>query len=127
MSSGQKEEFAASAQGESGHYAVEISFPTSGAWDWSIDAFEGEHAMPRIEVQAATPQAESMALNADINVAPQAASDQVVRPDPVSDSSLAPVERRLALGLGAGGIAVLAAAGLLAVRASRTAPAPGRS
>jgi hypothetical protein len=118
VSSGQKEEFAASAQGESGHYVAEVSFPTSGAWNWSINVFEGEHAMPQIEVQAVTPQAKSVMSDVmsgvEINSPPQVTSDQFAQSNPDFGSAPAPVERRLALGLGAGGIAVLTAAGLLA-------------
>jgi mono/diheme cytochrome c family protein len=40
----------AKPEGETGHYAATLTFPTKGNWNWSIQAFSMEQAMPVLSV-----------------------------------------------------------------------------
>jgi len=42
----------AKPEGETGHYAVTLTFPADGNWTWSIRAFSMEQAMPALSVAA---------------------------------------------------------------------------
>ena len=42
----------AEAQGAPGHYAATITFPSEGRWNWSIQAFSMDQAMPVLDVSA---------------------------------------------------------------------------
>jgi len=42
----------AKPEGETGHYAATLTFPTEGSWNWSIQAFSMEQAMPLLSVAA---------------------------------------------------------------------------
>jgi len=42
----------AKPEGETGHYAATLTFPTEGNWNWSIQAFSMEQAMPVLSVAA---------------------------------------------------------------------------
>ena len=42
----------AEPDGEPGHYAATLTFPTEGNWNWSIRAFSMEQAMPALSVAA---------------------------------------------------------------------------
>jgi hypothetical protein len=41
---------AADPQGEIGHYAATLAFPSPGKWDWSIQAFSMDQPMPPLSV-----------------------------------------------------------------------------
>jgi len=43
----------AKAQGDIGHYAVALTFPSTGTWNWTIDAFSFAQPMPPLTVVAA--------------------------------------------------------------------------
>lgn len=45
----------AQPQGNPGHYVAEVTFPQPGQWDWSVQAFTMEEAMPALNVLAAVP------------------------------------------------------------------------
>jgi cytochrome c2 len=49
------ERFVAHAQpeGETGHYSAVFSFPSTGTWEWSIQAFSMDQPMPPLYVSAA--------------------------------------------------------------------------
>ncbi len=51
----------AKAQGETGHYTATLTFPQSGEWEWSIQAFTGNQPMPPLSVIAAPATAQSKA------------------------------------------------------------------
>jgi cytochrome c2 len=40
----------ASPEGETGHYAASLNFPSGGSWDWSIEAFTMNQSMPALKV-----------------------------------------------------------------------------
>jgi len=42
----------AKPEGETGHYAATLTFPAEGSWNWSIQAFSMELAMPMLSVAA---------------------------------------------------------------------------
>ena len=42
----------AKPEGETGHYAATLTFPAEGSWNWSIQAFSMELAMPALSVVA---------------------------------------------------------------------------
>jgi len=42
----------AKPEGETGHYAAILTFPTEGNWNWSVQAFSMEQAMPVLSVAA---------------------------------------------------------------------------
>ena len=44
----------AEPEGEPGHYTATLSFPTEGEWQWSIQAFSMDQAMPVLSVAPAT-------------------------------------------------------------------------
>ncbi|MGW8143930.1 MAG: c-type cytochrome [Anaerolineales bacterium] len=37
---------------DAGVYAAEVVFPLAGQWQWSIEAFEGKHPMPPLEISS---------------------------------------------------------------------------
>lgn len=165
--SGEKVEVVASGQGERGHYVADLTFPSSGTWNWSINAFGADHAMPPLEVlPAATAQfveangggtnaidganVTSGSLAGAVSIDQLASNDKsadtgetsaidesastgeparIDDPAGVAESSTVavgtPVQRRLALGLGAAGLALLAA-GFLGALVMRRAPIPAR-
>jgi cytochrome c2 len=45
----------AQPQGDPGHYVAKVMFPQPGQWDWSIQAFTMDEAMPALNVLAAVP------------------------------------------------------------------------
>ncbi|MBM2851198.1 MAG: hypothetical protein HW418_4140 [Anaerolineales bacterium] len=50
----------AKAEGAIGHYTAEVTFPSGGTWDWSIDAFGfAPQPMPRLTVLGAAPAVSS--------------------------------------------------------------------
>jgi len=50
----------AKAEGATGHYTAEVTFPSAGTWDWSIDAFGfAPQPMPRLTVLGAAPAVSS--------------------------------------------------------------------
>ncbi len=49
---GQSFTVTAEAEGEVGHYAARLTFPSAGTWRWSIDAFGFGQPMPPLAVQA---------------------------------------------------------------------------
>ena len=53
---GEKENFTveAHADGEVGHYTALVTFPNSGMWDWSIQAFNMDQPMPPLAVNEAS-------------------------------------------------------------------------
>lgn len=118
-SSGEKVEVAASDQGTPGHYVAEITFANSGTWNWVIDAFNGDHPMPPLNV---LPPAVAL----DQGAAEAAKSISIAPAVKWSMTDAAPIERRLALGLAAAGVAMLASASVLGVRVLRRAPAAAR-
>lgn len=54
VTSPQSESFVVHAKpdGETGHYAATLTFPVGGDWNWSIQAFSMEQAMPVLSVAA---------------------------------------------------------------------------
>ena len=44
--------FSAEPEGKPGHYTAALTFPTSGEWDWSIQAFTMDLQMPTLNVAA---------------------------------------------------------------------------
>jgi len=42
----------AKPEGKPGHYAATLTFPTEGNWNWSIQAFSMDQAMPELSVAA---------------------------------------------------------------------------
>jgi hypothetical protein len=42
----------AEEDGKAGHYTATLTFPTEGAWDWSIQAFTMDQPMPALSVSA---------------------------------------------------------------------------
>jgi hypothetical protein len=44
--------FSAEPEGKPGHYTAALTFPTSGEWDWSIQAFTMDLQMPTLSVAA---------------------------------------------------------------------------
>jgi cytochrome c2 len=55
-------------QGETGHYQATLTFPSAGAWDWTIDAFSFPQPMPRLDVSAATVVEEPQTSAAPVRV-----------------------------------------------------------
>jgi hypothetical protein len=53
--SGERLSFDAMPQGAAGHYVAQITFPSQGKWEWSVNAFEGEHPMPALNVVETVP------------------------------------------------------------------------
>lgn len=51
---GEKSVVLANAEGEPGHYAATLNFPTGGNWNWTIQAFSMEQKMPALNVAAPT-------------------------------------------------------------------------
>jgi hypothetical protein len=99
VETGQRLQFEARDQGKPGHYQAQVTFPSEGVWKWSVNAF-GEHPMPPLQVLAAA-----------VDPAP---APSVVITQPSSDT-VPPASRRVvAVGLVAGGMLLLASAGLLA-------------
>ena len=49
----------ATAQGKTGHYVARFTFPQTGTWDWSIEAFTVNQPMPSLIVIAAAPGSKS--------------------------------------------------------------------
>ena len=58
----------AKPEGETGHYAAILTFPTEGNWNWSVQAFSMEQAMPVLSVAA--PIAASVSQQPVIKTAP---------------------------------------------------------
>lgn len=176
--SGEKFEVVALDQGEPGHYVADLTFSSSGTWNWSIDAFGADHVMPPLEVLAPV-TAESLEANGGGTIAVEGAdganviSESLAGPASIFEQSTSndlsssndktaaidnsasigetsavdasasmdepavtaksatvadgtPVQRRLALGLGAAGIAMLSVAGVLGARVVRRDPVPAR-
>jgi mono/diheme cytochrome c family protein len=48
----------AEMQGEPGHYMAELTFPTEGHWEWSIQAFTMDQPMPALSVAPSILKAE---------------------------------------------------------------------
>jgi mono/diheme cytochrome c family protein len=80
-------------QGKPGHYAVDVTLPTSGQWEWTIHAFSMEQKMPVLSVAAPV---------GGVASAPQ------VKTEPVKSSSVSPVMivRAAALGIGLVGLVI---------------------
>lgn len=80
--------------GAPGHYAVDLTFPKEGDWNWSIQAFTMDQSMPTLHVAAPTVNAEGQ---------------PVVRSEPVVVPvvSLLNVVRLSALGVGVAGLALI--------------------
>jgi hypothetical protein len=138
--SGEKFEVVASDQGERGHYVADLTFPSSGTWNWSINTFGADHVMPPLEVLPSV-TAQSLEANNDKAAAidnsasvgeTTAIEASASIDDPAGAATSAtvadgtPVQRRLALGLGAAGIAMLSVAGVLGARVVRRVPVPAR-
>jgi len=102
---GERLRFDATAQGEAGHYAARVTLTDEGTWDWAINAFEGDHWMPPLNVVAAG----HTQANSAATFAPAATHA-------VSDSASLTPPRLTALGLGAAGVLLLVAAALLGLR-----------
>jgi cytochrome c2 len=45
----------AKPEGDTGHYTAVFSFPSTGTWNWSIEAFTMEQPMPPLNVSAGEP------------------------------------------------------------------------
>ena len=43
VETGERLRFEATAQDESGHYQAQINLLYEGTWEWSVNAFEGDH------------------------------------------------------------------------------------
>jgi hypothetical protein len=117
----------AAPEGDPGHYAAVFTLSEPGAWDWSIDAYEGPHAMPRLGVKPALTQPEAAPQDAPQQHSSRAQiaaaiNDAAGAGESVEDSAAvlstpeASPDRRLALGLAASGFALLVAAAYLAMR-----------
>ncbi len=80
-------------QGKPGHYAADMTLPSEGEWEWTIQAFSMEQPMPVLSVSA--PAVASV-------------SAPVVEVEPVKESTMSPivVVRWLALALGLFGLAM---------------------
>ncbi len=80
------------AEGKPGHYAVTMTLPSAGEWEWTIQAFTMEQKMPVLSVAA------PVAVSAS---APEAT------PQPVESTSVSPVMviRIAAFGIGLVGLA----------------------
>lgn len=74
-------------QGKPGHYAVDMTLPSEGEWEWTIQAFSMEQKMPVLSVAAP---------------AVAAANAPEVKTQPVETTSVSPlmIVRALALGIG---------------------------
>jgi len=106
---GERLRFDATAQGEVGHYQARITFPHVGTWDWSVNAFEGDHWMPPLTVLAPG--------RTQTDPAPTFA--------PASSEARSRIAsftpgRLIALGLGSAGVLLLVAAALLSLRVPGT-------
>jgi mono/diheme cytochrome c family protein len=80
-------------EGKPGHYAVSLTLPTAGEWEWTIQAFTMEQKMPVLGVAAPT----------------VASVDQpVAKTEPVESAVISPVVivRYTALGIGLIGLSV---------------------
>lgn len=78
-------------EGKPGHYAVDITLPNEGEWEWTIQAFSMEQKMPVLSVAAP---------------AVASASAPVVKAQPEEASTVSPIliVRALALGIGLVGL-----------------------
>ena len=90
---GEKSVVLAKPEGEPGHYAATLNFPTEGNWNWTIQAFTMEQKMPALSVTAPTV--------ASANV-------PVMKADVAKESSTSPIiiVRWLALGIGLVGLII---------------------
>lgn len=90
---GEKSVVLANAEGEPGHYAATLNFPTEGNWNWTIQAFSMEQKMPALSVAAPTV--------ASVNA-------PAMKVDVAKESSTSPINivRWLALGIGLLGLVV---------------------
>lgn len=102
---GERLRFEAAPQGEVGHYVARVTFSNAGTWDWSVNAFEGDHWMPPLKVAPAG--------RTQTDPAPTFAPATT---HAVSDSVSLTPGRLVALGLGAAGVLLLAAAALFGLR-----------
>jgi hypothetical protein len=51
--SGESLTITAVESGPRGHYVAKVVFQRAGTWQWEVNAFEGDHPMPPLEVAAA--------------------------------------------------------------------------
>ena len=51
--SGARAEVLAHEAGPRGHYLARVVFPREGEWAWSVEAFEGDHPLPTLNVSPA--------------------------------------------------------------------------
>ena len=100
---GERLRFEATPQGEAGHYVARVTLTDEGTWDWSVNAFEGDHWMPPLNVLAAG----RTQPDPPPTFAPAAT-------EAVSDSASLTPARLIALGLGAAGMLLLVSAAILA-------------
>jgi hypothetical protein len=61
--------FSAEPEGKPGHYTAALTFPTSGEWDWSIQAFTMDLQMPTLNVAAGAASAAQPAVKPETQFA----------------------------------------------------------
>jgi hypothetical protein len=88
-SGGEKIMVFAEEEGKPGHYTATLTFPNEGKWEWSIQAFSMDQAMPALTVSA-----------------PTVASPAKLEAKTAPSLSLLSVVRALALGIGLVGLVV---------------------
>jgi hypothetical protein len=79
----------AEAEGKPGHYAATLTFPKEGKWEWSIQAFSMDQAMPALTVSA-----------------PAVASPAKTETKTASSTPLLSIVRAVALGVGLVGLVI---------------------